>query len=398
MLRYFLLVTVVCSVLSSAESLAQDDRIVSDLTQKQLALGVSLLQRSTSDKNRAISPYSIHSGLMLARIGAKGETARQLDSVLSAVPYSAEVLSTYSALNSKVLSSQEEVSVSLANSIWITDRGDFTPEFTRDTSAGFSAKSERIDFTQSEDARQTINSWVSEQTKKLIPNLIPSGAITKNTIATLVNALHFKASWRTPFSEKATKDEQFWITPTTPVMTSMMHTTESLGYFENKEWQGVQVEYVGAGYSYVVLVPKRRLSVGEVSSKLSAKLISEAHLSSTRARVTLSLPRHSIREAQDVATSLQGMGIKVPFSAEADFSGMTSEPTTISSVQHESVVIVDEKGTEAAAATAVLMMKTAAIINPEPPKEVKADRPFVFAIMHSETKAPLFLGIVGDPR
>ncbi len=380
------------------KAIAQDEKLLSDLTEKQLTLGVSLLQRSTGEPNRTVSPYSIHSGLMLARIGAQGETARQLDSILSSVPFSASVAQTYGTLNQRVLANRDNLSVSLANSVWITDRGDFTPEFKKTTSEILSAESRRIDFTQSEAARKTINAWVSEKTKKLIPDLIPSGVITKDTIATLVNALHFKAAWRHPFQEKATKDEDFWVTPTSSIKTPMMHSFEGAGYFENKEWQAVNLDYAEGGYTYVLLVPRERLSTSQVAHALSPKLIHEAHQSATRAKVTLSLPRFSLRESQDVAASLQKLGVVVPFTKDADFSGMSSIPTAISAVQHESVVIVDEKGTEAAAATAVIMTKLSAIISPEPSKEVRADRPFAFAIVHNETRAALFLGVVGDPR
>jgi serpin B len=391
-------VSLVCSMIFVTPTCAQDEKIFSDLAEKQLSLGLSLLQQSPSESNRTVSPYSIHSGLMLARVGAKGETARQLDAVLSSAPFSSAVAQSYAALNRKVLANTDNLSVNLANSVWLAEQAEFTPEFKRITTATLSAESCNIDFTQTEKARKTINAWVSEKTKKLIPDLLPSGVLTKDTIATLVNALHFKAAWRHPFQEKATKDEDFWIKPSSSIKTPMMHSSESAVYFENKDWQAVNLDYAQGDYSYILLVPRQRLSAHQVAQALSLKLIREAHQSSSRARVQLTLPRFSIRESQDLASSLKKLGVVAPFTKDADFSGMSPLPTVIGAVQHESVVIVDEKGTEAAAATAVVMMKLSAIINPEPPKEVRADRPFAFAIVHNETKATLFLGTVGDPR
>jgi serpin B len=388
----------VFSMTCMSQAIAQDEKVLSDLTEKQLSLGISLLQQSHGESNHTVSPYSIHSGLMLARVGAKGETARQLDAVLSSIPFSTAVAQSYAALNQKVLANADNLAVNLANSVWLADKGEFTPEFKKITTETLSAESCSIDFTQPEEARKTINAWVSEKTKKLIPDLIPSGVLTKDTIATLVNALHFKAAWRHPFQEKSTKDEDFWIKPTSSIKTPMMHSSESAVYFENKEWQAVNLDYAQGDYSYILLVPRQRLSTHQVAQALSPKLIREAHQSSSRAKVQLSLPRFSIRESQDLASSLQKLGVVVPFTKDADFSGMSPLPTVIGAVQHESVVIVDEKGTEAAAATAVIMMKLSAVINPEPLKEVRADRPFAFAIVHNETKATLFLGIVGDPR
>ncbi len=396
--RITFLLTVAATIGMTPHSFAQEDTLISGLTEKQLTLGVSLLQKSRGEKNRTLSPYSIHSGLMLARLGAKGETARQLDSVLLASPYSAAAVQAYASLNHMVLAKGETISTTLANSVWITNQGDFTAEFKKITGESFSAEARTIDFTQSEKARGTINAWVSEKTHALIPNLIPSGMITQNTIATLVNALHFKAAWRNAFAVKATKEEDFWVNSSTTIKSPMMHSSESAGYFENDAWQGVNLAYSEGGYTYVLLVPRKRLSVEQVAASLSPSLLRDAHRSNTRAKVTLTLPRHSIREPQNVADSLKELGVVVPFTAEADFSGMSTIPTVIGAVQHESVVIVDEKGTEAAAATAVMMTKLAAILEPESPKEVRADHPFAFAIIHNETYAPLFLGIVGDPR
>jgi serpin B len=369
-----------------------------DIIAKQTQLGISLLQKSQSGKNRTISPFSVHSGLMLARLGAQGETAKQLDALLVSTPYSPQTLEAYAALQSQILTNRDETLVSLANSIWVTDQDDFTSAYKTAATQGFKAEARSIDFVNSESARLTINKWVSDQTRTLIPNLIPSGMITKDTIATLVNALYFKAAWADPFRTANTKDEKFWLDSKTSAQVPMMHLTETFGYYEDTDWQAVVLSYSPPSYQFLLLVPKRPLSSAEVATGLTPQLISAASESMSSPSVKLALPRFTIRETQDLAENLKSLGCSVPFTASADFSRMTPARVTISSVQHEAVVIVDEKGTEAAAATAVIMTKAMAMINPEPPKEVRADKPFAFAILHSQTKAPLFLGVVADPR
>jgi serpin B len=213
-----------------------------------------------------------------------------------------------------------------------------------------------------------------------------------------VNALYFKAAWASPFRPSGTKDEKFWINPNASVQVPMMHLTETFRYYEDKDWQGVIISYSPPFYHFLLLVPKSSLSSAEVAKRLTAELIASASESTSSPSVKLSLPRFKLREAQNLADNLKALGCVEPFSATADFSKMTQLGITISAVQHEAVVMVDEKGTEAAAATAVIMAKALALVNPEPPKEVKADKPFAFAILHAQTRAPLFLGVVGDPR
>jgi serpin B len=388
-----------CMVLSLAgTSSAKDENTVGGITSKQTQLGLKLLQSSRADKNRVVSPLSIHSGLMLARLGAQGETARQLDSLLLPTPYSEQTLEAYASLQSKVLATSDETTVNLANSIWITDQGEFSSEYRAATSKSFKAEARSIDFIQSERARATINTWVSNKTNALISNLLPAGVITRDTRATLVNALYFKSAWANPFRAANTKEEQFWIDPKTSVQVPMMRITETFRYYEDKEWQGVLVSYSPPLYHFLLLVPKRSIPSSDVAKLLSTELLSAASNSTSSPSVKLMLPRFKIRESQDLAESLKALGCVQPFLNSADFSKITTLPVVISAVQHEAVVAVDEKGTEAAAATAVIMMKALAPLNPEQPKEVRADKPFAFAILHGETNAPLFLGVVGDPR
>ena len=381
-----------------AAAFAQSGPPVDPIVAKQAQLGVALLQKSAAGKNRSISPFSVHSGLMLARLGAKGETAKQLDSLLFSSPFSPELVDTYGKLQASIVSESENTQVRIANSIWISDQGAFATEYQKTATDTLKAEARSLDFLQSEKARTTINSWVAEKTKKLIPNLIPKGLLTKDTRATLVNALYFKAPWAEQFKTSATTNEKFWINSKDSVNVPMMHITDTLGYYEDKEFQAVMIAYGPPLYHFILFVPREHRSTGEVAKLLSADLLAKIWANPSSSSVKLSLPRFKISESANMADSLKALGCTQPFSDNADFSDMTTLPIKISAVQHEAVVAVDEKGTEAAAATAVIMAKLAGFVDQAPPKEVTADRPFAFAIIHSQTQAPLFLGIVGDPR
>lgn len=366
------------------------------IAQRQLSLGLSLLKQEQLERNQSLSPYSIHAGLSLARIGAVGETASELDKLLFSGPFLPKTLKDYAILNSAVTRSEETISANLANSVWISDQGAFTDKFLRDITEGFHAEARSIDFRQTDYARKTINSWVAGKTNALIPNLLPPGIPRPDTTATLINALYFKGAWEHPFAKGQTKNGDFWLSDGKKIAVPMMHLETSLPYFENKEWQSVQLSYAQGSYVYLLLVPRQRLTAASITRTLTQHVIQEALNTTTRSSVKLSMPRYKVRQSRELVESLKALGITRPFSEKADYSAMTALPATITSVIHEAVVNLDEAGTEAAAATAVIMAKTAMFFG-DSPKEITADHAFAYAIMHKETQSPLFVGIVCNP-
>jgi serpin B len=377
---------------------AHAEPVANKIASKQLAMGVTLLRDHQKGANTVISPFSIHAALMLARLGARGQTAQELDAALLPSSYSPQILTDYAALNRSVVASQESTTVSLANSLWLTDKGTFQPQYLRDSVEVFVAEPHSIDFTASESARKTINSWVSSKTNSLIPNLLPFGSISPETVSTLVNALYFKAAWLEAFTKESTKRESFWVSPDVTANVPTMFQSHSMGYFENESWQAVHLPYHGNKYYFLLLLSKNKLSTSEILDRITPALISDAEKEQEFTKVNLRLPRFTIRESQNMTQKLAALGLTTALSPRADFTGIASIPTIISKVQHESVVIVDENGTEAAAATAIVMDGGAFMPNPPQPKELRADHPFLFALIHRESGAPLFLGVVGDPR
>lgn len=382
---------------------AENSPATSAITASQLSLGVSLLKNDPSGAtNLAVSPFSIHAALMLARMGANGETGEALDKVLGTAPYSPAVADAYKGLNAQVLHTGDkkgdETTVAIANSIWITSKGEFRKEFAAAVAAALSASAHSIDFSDPERARAEINSWVSQRTAGKIPSLLPAGVITTESISALVNALHFKAAWQDAFSVDGTMPNTFTLKPGSTKEVQMMQHLARFPYYENDAWKAAQLPYAGGEYSFLVLVPKAVLPSEQVVAGLSGELVQQTIEKAAVARVNLRLPRFTVRESQELSKSLTALGLGAIFSPKADFSGITALPLKISAVQHESFVAVDENGTEAAAATAAVFAKSAAPFGQEEIKQLVADHPFAFAIVHNATQAPLFLGVVGDPQ
>jgi serpin B len=177
----------------------------------------------------------------------------------------------------------------------------------------------------------------------------------------------------------------------------MMSTVDRMEYFEDSSWQGVQLRYQGLDFGFVLLLPKKRLAPGELIGALSSDLVDRSLRDAAFAKVELSLPRFKTRSSMDLLDTLTAYGLG--HLRDGDYSGVsTADVVRLGGVIHEAVVSVDEEGTEAAAATAIAMVGSGAPLREDKPKKVRADHPFAFAIVHRSSGAPLFVGVVGDPR
>lgn len=380
-------------------SFAEVTPVVAKIKERQASLGINLLKLAKDTPNSVVSPYSVSSGLMLARLGAVGEAAAALDESLGTaeVAQSGGAMEAFRDLNAQVLDSDKGVTLTLANSIWITDRGAFKEVFEKRASEYLSASAWRVSFTDPELARKQVNGWVSERTQGKIAELVTPGTFTPESVAALVNALHFKAPWRTQFSVDSTVTDTFTAKPGVTKQVPMMWSMERYKYVEDANWQVVNLPFEGDHYGFLLLVPKRELQQEQVREALSSDLLVKVLQSTTQARVSLRMPRFTIRHSRELSKDLSQLGLGVLFSPKADFSEITSLPLKIGSIQHEAYLEVAEHGVEAAAATAVTFAKSSAPYGQEEMKEVNANHPFAFAIVHNATQAALFLGLVGDP-
>ena len=253
-----------------------------------------------------------------------------------------------------------------------------------------------VDYNQPDAARQTINDWVADQTEDKIKDLIPEGALNPMTRLVLTNAIYFNAAWLLPFEEDATEDDSFDLLDGSEVQVPMMRQTESFDYLKAENFQAIELFYEGRALSMVILLPDEEQFTAFEESLDSAQLQSILDQLTVQ-RLDLSMPKFKVDSAFGLADILVAMGMPDAFDVvKADFSGMTGQPDLfITDVVHKAYVNVNEEGTEAAAATGVVMgLKSMPVGEPI---VVKVDRPFLFLIRDSQTGAVLFLGRVVQP-
>jgi len=368
------------------------------------AFGVDLYRSlSGGDGNLFYSPYSVSLALAMTYAGARGDTAQQMADTLH-FDLPGDLL--HPAFNSLDLElarrgegaggkDGEGFRLNIVNALWGQRGYSFLPEFLDVIAENYGAGLRILDFVEApEPSRVTINDWVSGQTEGRIENLIPEGAIDALTRLVLTNAIYFNAAWEYPFDVDATRDGSFNLLNGREVTVPMMRQTESLGYVDGDGYQAVELPYDGCELSMLLVVPDPgQFELFEAS--LDAERANEILAELEARRVSLSMPRFEFESGFSLKGVLAGMGMPDAFSTTADFSGMTgNRELFIGDVLHKAFVSVDEAGTEAAAATAVMMKLTAI---PEEPVELTLDRPFIFLIRDIETGTVLFLGRVLNP-
>jgi len=287
----------------------------------------------------------------------------------------------------------------MANRLWAQQSYAFQPVFLKITRDDYAAELAKLDFQQTEKARQQINQWVEQQTNKKIANLIQPGVLQMDTRLVLTNAIYFLGGWQDEFRKELTKDEPFFISPAQTVAVPLMTQTQRLRYGEADDLQILEVPYRGHEISMVILLPKKNDGLAAAEKKLTADSV-ERWLGSLQSRkVHLFLPRFKMTSEFSLKKALSALGMPTAFSENADFSRMASgESLMISDVIHKAMVDVNEKGTEAAAATAVIMAPTSALPRLEEPVVFRADHPFAFLLRDNRSGAILFAGRVSNPK
>ena len=358
-----------------------------------------------AEGNLFLSPYSISTALTMTYAGARGETADQMAKVLC-LPASGEAVhGAYGALQSDLNAAGAGGAFELvvANRLWGQKGFAFLPDFLALLEARYGAGLEPLDFAAAtEAARQTINAWIEKQTRDKIKDLLKPGILDAMTRLVLTNAIYFKGKWAEEFDKKATQEEDFFLTPEKKVAAPLMHQTKHFGYFDGGEMHALELAYQGDRLSMVVLLPKRNVPPGAkddlaaLEASLSADKVAGWLGQLRRREVRVTLPRFKTTAEFGLKGTLVAMGMADAFNPNAaDFSGMTgTKDLFISAVVHKAFVDVNEEGTEAAAATGVVMAGKSA---PAPAPVFRADHPFLFLIRDTKTGAILFLGRILDP-
>ncbi|MFO7918766.1 MAG: serpin family protein [Anaerolineae bacterium] len=350
------------------------------------------------EDNLFYSPYSISLALAMTHAGARGETEAQMADVLHFTLPQEELHPAFNALDLALASRGEEEEegfrLHVVNALWGQKGYEFLSEFLRTLAENYGAGLRVLDFaTKPEESRVTINDWVAEETEERIEDLLPKNAIDRSTVLVLTNAIYFNAAWQHPFQEEQTEDGTFYLRDGEEVTVPMMNQTESFAYGEGEGYQALELPYEDEELSMVILLPKEG-GFEEFEGTLDAGRVEAIVQDMTRTSVNITMPKFSHEWDTSLKETLSALGMPVAFSSDADFSGMTgSRGLFIDDVIHKAFVAVDEEGTEAAAATAVIMRESA----PLSPVEFTVDHPFIFLIRDRETGTILFVGRVMDP-
>ena len=362
----------------------------------------------TQAGNIFLSPYSISTALAMTREGARGATRAELDGLLHVRgdDVALHMQELERALIPRLVPESPRrdakpipaYQLSVAGALWGQEGLSFEAPFLETLRDRYGSPLERIDFRQTAQARARINRWVAEETRDRIQDIVPDGMPSSDTLLALANAIYFQASWAEPFREAATKEADFHAAADSVVQVPMMNRIGRYRYGVADDAQVLELPYRADEMSMVVVLPKARDGLAALEAGLDADRMALWTRALASHQVDVQLPRFTFTTAFDLTATLRAMGLLKatdPHGA-ADFTGMTREkPLYIGVVLHKAFVAVDEEGTEAAAATVVMMKLGAAA--PSAPVPFVADHPFLFFIRHNPTGCILFLGRVQDP-
>jgi serpin B len=358
---------------------------------------------STRDGNLILSPFSISLALAMTYAGARGGTELQMADTLHFDLPQGRLHPAFNALDQDLAArgeakpdEQEPLQLDIANAIWAEQTYPFLQEFLDLIASNYGAGIRLADFVhQFESIRMEINDWVSEQTQEKIKDLLPEGVLNSDTRMVLVNAIYFKADWLSQFDANQTSDTPFHLLDGTDVAVKMMRQQVFVPYYQGDGFQAVELPYAGDTAAMDIILPDEG-NFEAVESVLSSEFLNETLSGLQPTSMMLSMPKFTFESSFSLSDALQSMGMVDAFDdGTADFSGMTAQNDLfISDVIHKAFVAVDEEGTEAAAATAVIMERASAIMSD---LTLVIDHPFIFVIRDKPSGQILFIGRVLDP-
>lgn len=356
-----------------------------------------IYQEIKKNKNFIFSPASITSAMAMTYSGAKNNTFNQIADVFYFNKNINEFNKDFSKLTDFKLDSRNKLQFNSANSIWIEKSLELNKNFLEINKQFYSGTAYLENFiTNPEKARNNINKWVEEKTNNKITDLLKPSAITGETRLVLVNALYFKGPWNKQFKEKNNTIDDFQFDRKVFKKVTFMNTSISTWYYEDNYAEIIDIPYSDQRFSLMIILPKSFKKMRKFEKKkFNYDYYMNYNLNKVRKNVKLSMPKFDIESYFDLNETLINMGVKDAFSGSADFSGITSkEQLIISNVLHKAKIIVNEEGTEAAAATAIVMRKTSILVDD---LKFNVNRPFIYILRNNENNCIYFMGKVTDP-
>lgn len=402
--KRFVMVFVLMSMLGAngiSGEIPDRDRLVAGNT--TFALNMHRVLSEHEGRNLFFSPYSISTALAMTYAGAAGNTQREMAEVLKFDMEQKKLHAAFADLEKamKGFDSHADVEMSIANSLWPQIGYPFLPEYLALLSEYYNTSVTPVDYRFDPDrARILINTWVEERTKDRIRNLIPYGVLTPLTRLVLVNAIYFKGDWKFPFDPDLTEESDFFVSQSKTVEVLMMYQQQRFRYAQAEGVQVLELPYAGDDLSMILVLPDRSQELSELEDRITLDMISRWQGLMRNQQVRVYLPKFTMTSTFSLKGALISMGMSDAFSDQrADFSGMDGRTDWlyIGDVLHKAFVSVGEEGTEAAAATAVVVNERSAPSSPQVPPLFRADRPFLFFIQDNHTKSILFMGRVSDP-
>jgi serpin B len=397
--QYFVTVLLALELAASASLAKETPQRVRQVAENNSEFAFDLYSLLKKEKgNLFFSPYSISAALAMTCGGARGNTATEMRKVMHFTLGEKEIHPAFAELNSELEEAQKRGAVQLliANSLWPQKDHPFLPEYFSLTKDYYGVAITPLDYAKTESSRQVINKWVEDKTKDKIKNLIRQGDLDPLTRLVLVNAIYFKGNWDSQFKTNQTTEAEFFVSPHKTAQTPMMTQTHTFKYADIADLQMIELPYVGSDLSMLVILPKEKDALGKIEDRLTKENVDQWAKHLVEREVRIFLPKFKITWGTfELNAALQTLGMVDAFSdVNADFSGMDGQLhwLYIRHVLHKAFVDVNEEGTEAAAATAVVMRHGM----PAPPPTFRADHPFVFLIKENQTGSILFMGRVTD--
>ena len=355
-------------------------------------------QPDQADDNVFFSPYSLSTAMAMLYAAAEGETKAQIQKTFY-YPSMDTLNPNSAALYNQFNKPNPDYKLATVNDLWMQQGLTPNKSYVDTVQRYYGGQVTNLDFNGSpEPSRLIINKKIAQHTNQMIPELLPKGSIPSSVVAVLTNAVYFKGDWKMPFEANSTSEQPFYPLTGEPSDVKMMNMQTDFGYIEDKQVQVVQLPYKGDDLSMLVVLPKSKgkAAMQQLVRDLSADKIKKWNKDLVAQEVNLSLPKFKLAERYDMKGLLSDMGMPSAFQSKAKFK-LFDKPLAIKvdDVYHQAVVIVDEKGTEAAAATAIVATEASAPI--DQPVEFTADHPFMFIIKDNKTDAILFLGQVNKP-
>lgn len=353
---------------------------------------------SSGNENIIVSPWSVSTAMAMTYGGAAGETEKQMAAVLHFEPNTDDFHAKYSAYIEAIRKLDGKgIQLHVANALWAQKNYDFRKEYLKSTTSHYGAALKYADFRgNTEGARKAINEWTEAETEKKITNLLAPGMLNDMTRLVLVNAIYFQSNWEKQFDKKKTTVMDFFMDENTRIQVPFMVAEDNFGYSKNENCELLRLDYKGGNVSMIILLPLDKNGLNDLIQSLTVEKFNAMTSDINPLKTRVLLPKFKTTSEFELSDVLKKMGMPHPFSTEADLSLMTGKKDLqIDKVVHKAFIEVDETGTEAAAATAVVIREKSAPVGLQ---EFRADHPFMFVIRDNSSGTILFSGKIFNPE